>query len=77
MLTLGDLMAKARAASPALEAWLAEDRHLTRAGDRLHVHPNTVTQRLDRIGHLLGAGWQEPQRLLELGLALQLRRVLT
>lgn len=60
-----------------LEAWLAEDRHLTRAGDRLHVHPNTVTQRLDRIGHLLGAGWQEPQRLLELGLALQLRRVLT
>lgn len=60
-----------------LEAWLAEDRHLTRTGERLHVHPNTVTQRLDRVGHLLGEGWQEPQRLLELALALQLRRVLT
>ncbi|GGK70182.1 helix-turn-helix domain-containing protein [Ornithinimicrobium pekingense] len=60
-----------------LEAWLAEDRHLSRTGDRLHVHPNTVTQRLDRVGQLLGDGWQSPGRLLELALALQLRRVLS
>ncbi|NLG22671.1 MAG: GAF domain-containing protein [Actinomycetales bacterium] len=59
-----------------LEAWLAEDRHLARTGARLHVHPNTVTQRLDRIGQLLGDGWQEPERLLELGFALRLRSVL-
>lgn len=43
----------------------------------MHVHPNTVTQRLDRIGHLLGDGWQSPESLLELGLALRLRAVLS
>ena len=60
-----------------LAAWLAEDRHLARTGQRMHVHPNTVTQRLDRIGHLLGDGWQSPESLLELGLALRLRAVLS
>jgi DNA-binding PucR family transcriptional regulator len=59
-----------------LEAWLREDRHLARTGQRLHVHPNTVTQRLDRVGQLLGDGWQAPERLLEAGLALRLLRVL-
>lgn len=59
-----------------LDAWLAEDRHLARTGTRLHVHPNTVTQRLDRIGRLLGDGWQSPENLLELALALRLRSVL-
>lgn len=59
-----------------LAAWLAEDRHLGRTGERLHVHPNTVTQRLDRIGQLLGDGWQGPDRLLELALAVRLRQVL-
>lgn len=59
-----------------LEVWLAQDRHLARAGDQLHVHPNTVSQRLDRIGQLLGDGWQSPENLLELGLALRLRSVL-
>ncbi|WP_238695407.1 PucR family transcriptional regulator [Ornithinimicrobium flavum] len=59
-----------------LAAWLAEDRHLGRTGERLHVHPNTVTQRLDRIGQLLGNGWQGPDRLLELALAVRLRQVL-
>nr|WP_306270380.1 GAF domain-containing protein [Ornithinimicrobium sp. HY1793] len=59
-----------------LETWLAEDRHLSRTGERLHVHPNTVTQRLDRIGRLLGDGWQSPENILELGLALRLRSVL-
>src|SRR5690606_9581653 len=59
-----------------LAAWLAEDRHLGRTGERLHVHPNTVTQRLDRIGQLLGDGWQGPERLLELALAVRLRQVL-
>ncbi|USQ76624.1 helix-turn-helix domain-containing protein [Ornithinimicrobium cryptoxanthini] len=59
-----------------LALWLAEDRHLARTGERLHVHPNTVTQRLDRIGRLLGDGWQSPENLLELGLALRLRSVL-
>lgn len=58
-----------------VEVWLAQDRHLGRTGEQLHVHPNTVTQRLDRVASLLGPGWQAPDRLLELQLALRLRRV--
>ena len=42
---------------------------------QLHVHANTVAQRLNRIGALLGADWSEPARALELQLALRLRRV--
>ena len=37
----------------------------------LHVHVNTVVQRLDRIGSLLGADWQSPDRALEIQLALR------
>jgi hypothetical protein len=44
---------------------------LTRAKDALHVHVNTVVQRLDRIASLLGADWQTPERTLELQLALR------
>ena len=40
------------------------------------MHVNTVTQRLERIGQLLGAGWNEPERALELQVALRLHRVL-
>jgi DNA-binding PucR family transcriptional regulator len=38
------------------------------------VHVNTVTQRLDPIGRLLGADWNTPERALELQLALKLHR---
>ncbi|MER5812750.1 helix-turn-helix domain-containing protein, partial [Streptomyces sp. NPDC002033] len=33
-----------------------------RAKDALHVHVNTVVQRLERIGRLLGPDWQDPGR---------------
>jgi DNA-binding PucR family transcriptional regulator len=36
------------------------------------VHVNTVTQRLDRIGRLLGRDWSSPDRALEIQLALRL-----
>jgi DNA-binding PucR family transcriptional regulator len=36
-----------------------------------------VTQRLDRVGQLLGADWQEPERALEIQLALRLHRLRT
>jgi DNA-binding PucR family transcriptional regulator len=39
------------------------------------VHVNTVAQRLERIGSLLGADWQTPDRALELQLALRLRKL--
>ncbi|NBE52572.1 helix-turn-helix domain-containing protein [Streptomyces boluensis] len=46
-----------------------------RTKDRLHVHVNTVAQRLERIGHLLGQDWQSPSRALEIQLALRLHRL--
>ncbi|MFJ9695077.1 helix-turn-helix domain-containing protein [Kitasatospora sp. NPDC101183] len=46
---------------------------LTRAKEELHVHVNTVVQRLDRVEALLGRDWNEPERSLELQLALRLR----
>ena len=46
------------------------------AAASLHVHVNTVSQRLERIGALLGPSWQQPEESLELRLALRLRRLL-
>ncbi|MFE6872195.1 helix-turn-helix domain-containing protein [Kitasatospora sp. NPDC057692] len=46
---------------------------LTRAKDELHVHVNTVVQRLDRVEVLLGRDWNAPERSLELQLALRLQ----
>ncbi|MBD0673325.1 helix-turn-helix domain-containing protein [Streptomyces sp. CBMA156] len=46
---------------------------LTRAKDELHVHVNTVVQRLDRVEALLGRDWNHPERSLELQLALRLQ----
>jgi DNA-binding PucR family transcriptional regulator len=39
----------------------------------LHVHVNTVAQRLERVASLLGEDWLEPDRALEIQLALRLR----
>ena len=58
-----------------LEAWYAGGGGVAGAGRRLHVHPNTVTQRLDRVGQLLGEGWRDPERGLEVRLALRLVRL--
>ncbi|MEU1282317.1 GAF domain-containing protein [Streptomyces sp. NPDC005805] len=43
-----------------------------RTKDDLHVHVNTVAQRLERIARLLGPDWQSPARSLEIQLALRL-----
>ncbi|HEX6967864.1 MAG TPA: helix-turn-helix domain-containing protein [Micromonosporaceae bacterium] len=45
------------------------------AARRLHVHPNTVARRLKQISDLLGPEWREPQRALEIQLALRLLRI--
>ncbi|MEJ8279939.1 helix-turn-helix domain-containing protein [Pseudonocardia spirodelae] len=58
-----------------LEAYYAAGASPTRAATALHVHVNTVAQRLDRVATLLGPGWQEPDRGLELQLALRLHRL--
>ncbi|MGH3757423.1 helix-turn-helix domain-containing protein [Actinophytocola sp.] len=58
-----------------LEAYFAANRNLNRARTELHVHVNTVAQRLDRITALLGPDWRDPLPALELQLALRLRRL--
>nr|MBA2768629.1 helix-turn-helix domain-containing protein [Sporichthyaceae bacterium] len=60
---------------PTLEAYFAAGSNLARTKDTLHVHVNTVTQRLDRVAQLLGAGWTGPDRTLEVQLALRLHRL--
>lgn len=58
-----------------LETYFGCGGSLARAGERLHVHVNTVTQRLDRVAQLLGSDWQQPHRALEIQLALRLHRL--
>ncbi|GGZ35939.1 helix-turn-helix domain-containing protein [Streptomyces poonensis] len=58
-----------------LDAYFACGMSPVRTKDELHVHVNTVAQRLERVGRLLGDDWQRPDRLLEVQLALRLRRL--
>ncbi|QOS59690.1 helix-turn-helix domain-containing protein [Thermobifida fusca] len=59
-----------------LRAYFAAGGNLSRAKDALHVHVNTVSQRLERISQLIGDDWQEPSRALEIQLALRLHGLL-
>ncbi|WP_062646163.1 helix-turn-helix domain-containing protein [Streptomyces maremycinicus] len=58
-----------------LDAYFASGMSPARTRDRLHVHVNTVAQRLERVGRLLGDDWQQPARALEIQLALRLHRL--
>ena len=58
-----------------IRAWSDAGDSLRETASALHIHPNTVTQRLDRVGQLLGDGWRDPRRKLDLQLALQLARL--
>jgi len=58
-----------------LDAYFGHSGSLARAAEALHVHVNTVSQRLDRIANLLGPEWQQPERALEIQLALRLHRL--
>jgi len=58
-----------------LEAYFASGRSPARTKDVLHVHVNTVAQRLERVGRLLGDDWQCPEKALEIQLALRLYRM--
>lgn len=59
-----------------LEAYFDSGGNIARTRIDLHVHVNTVTQRLARITRLLGEEWHEPERQLEVQLALRLHRLL-
>ena len=59
-----------------LETYLEQARHHARTCATLHIHPNTLYQRLDRVTEVLGPAWKEPDRALELQVALRLHRLL-
>ncbi|MGW5237971.1 helix-turn-helix domain-containing protein [Monashia sp. NPDC004114] len=56
-----------------LTAYFAAGGSPRHAAGALHVHVNTVSQRLERVTALLGESWQSPDQSLELQLALRLR----
>ncbi|MEU9206370.1 GAF domain-containing protein [Streptomyces sp. NPDC048415] len=58
-----------------LDAYFGCGMSPARTKDDLHVHVNTVAQRLERVGRLLGDDWQSPARALEIQLALRLHRL--
>src|SRR5512139_586449 len=58
-----------------MEAWFAAGSRPAETAKALLIHPNTVAQRLDRVSRLLGAGWRDPARALDLQLALRLHRL--
>ncbi|MET1059571.1 MAG: GAF domain-containing protein [Nocardioides sp.] len=60
-----------------LAVWFDAGGSLRDTAAVLHVHPNTVGQRLDRISSLLGDDWRLPARALDLQLALRLHRLRT
>ncbi|MEU1000110.1 helix-turn-helix domain-containing protein [Streptomyces tibetensis] len=55
-----------------LDAYFTCGMSPARTKDELHVHVNTVAQRLERVGRLLGDDWHSPARALEIQLALRL-----
>lgn len=59
-----------------MTAYFAAGSSPRHAASELHVHVNTVAQRLGRVAALLGEDWQHPERALEVQLALRLRRLL-
>ncbi len=58
-----------------LAAWYDAGERQSETARRLHLHPNTVAQRLERLSGLLGEDWREPDRGLDLRLAVQLVRL--
>ncbi|NUW35322.1 helix-turn-helix domain-containing protein [Nonomuraea sp. SMC257] len=63
------------ALAATLAAYFGTGGSPSRTAETMHIHVNTVTQRLDRIGKLLGEGWSDPERALEIQLALRLHRL--
>ncbi|MEU4745307.1 helix-turn-helix domain-containing protein [Actinosynnema sp. NPDC023658] len=58
-----------------LDAFCATGQSVTNTAQALQLHVNTVAQRPARIGRLLGESWREPERLLEVQIALRLLKV--
>lgn len=76
---IGDLLdydeRKGTELTRTVDAYFNAGGNLTKTKDELHVHVNTVTQRLERITTLLGAGWQLGDRALEVRIAVYLHQL--
>ncbi|MFH8462491.1 helix-turn-helix domain-containing protein [Streptomyces sp. NPDC017991] len=57
---------------PTLAAYLGNRMSPVATARALHLHKNTVLQRLERTAELLGGDWQEPDRLFRITVAVQL-----
>jgi hypothetical protein len=68
--------ARATDLAGTLTAFLANSRRHAATAKELHIHVNTLYQRLDRIVAVLGEQWQEPERALEVQIALRLSRLM-
>jgi non-heme chloroperoxidase len=64
------------AASTTLATYLEQAQRHAQTCSTLHIHPNTLYQRLAPITELLGPSWKDPGRTLEVHLALRLHRPL-
>lgn len=56
-----------------LRSWLLHAGNRTDVGRELHIHPQTVSYRMDRVRDLLGEGLDDPRRRWELLLALMIQ----
>lgn len=56
-------------------AYLDSDASHAASAARLHIHPNTLRQRLDRIDSILGPQWRRGGRALDTHIALQIWRM--
>jgi DNA-binding PucR family transcriptional regulator len=76
---LGPLLAYDRRRGTQLvpTAWtfLENDGSIAAAANALHIHANTLRQRLDRIDALLGESWRRGGRSLDVHVALRLWRL--
>lgn len=59
-----------------LDAYFRTNRSVNETAQALHVHPNTVTQRLARIDHLLGPNWRDGTPSLDVQLSLVIHTVI-
>lgn len=60
---------------PTAWTFLENDGSIAAAASALHIHANTLRQRLDRIDTLLGGGWRRGGRSLDVHVALRLWRL--
>lgn len=58
-----------------LDCWFDHGGSAVAVGRAMHVHANTVTQRLERITKLVGPSWRDPARSLDVRLALRIHRL--